>query len=170
MPLVIEPLDVPAPSEPIVPEVIHPDDKILWYRRRRYPIQLQRWNGTWRVKGAPNQSTAMLTIEDTFLPAKILFRQQRAQPFTRATRKNILSWNSGPRRRRAGAIEEHIAGKWHTIAPQRSSTFNTSASRTTLKLPISLDVLSCSTRTLFTRTSKFIPSTSTTLEVGSSKS
>ena len=32
------------------------------------------------------------------------------------TRISILSWNPGLRRGKPGAIEEHIAGKWHIIA------------------------------------------------------
>ena len=35
-------------------------------------------------------------------------------------RLSILSWNPGPRRGREGAIEEHIAGKWHVIALQEA--------------------------------------------------
>ena len=36
------------------------------------------------------------------------------------TRISILSWNLGPRRGRLGAIEEHIAGKWHIVALQEA--------------------------------------------------
>ena len=36
------------------------------------------------------------------------------------TRISILSWNPGPRRGTPGAIEKHIAGKWHTIAFQEA--------------------------------------------------
>ena len=35
-------------------------------------------------------------------------------------RLNILSWNPGPRRGREGAIEEHIAVKWHVITLQEA--------------------------------------------------
>ena len=31
------------------------------------------------------------------------------------TRISIQSWNPGPRRGKPGAIEEHIAGKWHCL-------------------------------------------------------
>ena len=31
-----------------------------------------------------------------------------------------MSWNPGPRRGKEGAIEEHIAGKWHIIALQEA--------------------------------------------------
>ena len=36
------------------------------------------------------------------------------------TRISILSWNSGPRRGTPGAIEKHIAGKWHIIEVQEA--------------------------------------------------
>ena len=36
------------------------------------------------------------------------------------TRISILSWNPGPLRGKPGAIEEHIAGKWHVIALQEA--------------------------------------------------
>ena len=36
------------------------------------------------------------------------------------TRISILSWNPGPRRGTPGAIEKHIAGKWHIIAPEEA--------------------------------------------------
>ena len=158
----------PAPSERIVPEVIHPVQygiapKRCSYRTRtmrfslvlsktsrpyemdilfgRCPTQLQRWNATLRVKGVPNESTAMLVIDGTFSPAKILFRQQRAQPFTRALKSTLQANDTLLRSRK------------------RSSTSNTSASRITFTLPILLVVLSCPTRTLFTRTSKSIHDT-----------
>ena len=34
------------------------------------------------------------------------------------TRLSILNWNPGPRRGKEGAIEKHIAEKWHRIALQ----------------------------------------------------
>ena len=36
------------------------------------------------------------------------------------TRLSILSWNPGPRRGTPGAIEKHIAAKWHIIASQEA--------------------------------------------------
>ena len=36
------------------------------------------------------------------------------------TRISILSWNPGPRRGTPGAVEKHIAGKWHIIAPEEA--------------------------------------------------
>ena len=36
------------------------------------------------------------------------------------TRLSIYSWNPGPRRGTPGAIEDHIAGKWHIIALQEA--------------------------------------------------
>ena len=35
-------------------------------------------------------------------------------------RLNIYNWNPGPRRGKEGAIEKHIAGKWHIITLQAS--------------------------------------------------
>ena len=81
------------------------------------------------------------------------------------TRISILSWNPGPRRGREGAIEEHFRQNCTLLRHKRRlSTFNTSASRTISILPTLLDVLSCST--LFTRTSRLIPSTSTVIDIG----
>ena len=37
------------------------------------------------------------------------------------TRLSILNWNPGTRRGKEGAIENHIAGKWHIIALQEAS-------------------------------------------------
>ena len=36
------------------------------------------------------------------------------------TRISIPSWNPGPRRGKPGAIEEHVAGKWHISALQEA--------------------------------------------------
>ena len=36
------------------------------------------------------------------------------------TRLSILNWNPGPRRGKEGAIEKHIAEKWHIIALQEA--------------------------------------------------
>ena len=36
------------------------------------------------------------------------------------TRLAVYNWNRGPRRRKAGAIESHIAGKWHIITLQKA--------------------------------------------------
>ena len=36
------------------------------------------------------------------------------------TRRSVSNWNPGPRRGKAGAIESHIAGKWHIITLQEA--------------------------------------------------
>ena len=46
------------------------------------------------------------------------------------TRLSILRWNPGPRRGREGALEEHIAGKWHVIALQEAVEYLKHASLT----------------------------------------
>ena len=45
------------------------------------------------------------------------------------TRVSILRWDPGTRRGKPGAIEEHIAGKWHIVALQEAVEYlRTSAS------------------------------------------
>ena len=57
--------------------------------------------------------------EDTF-PPKPEYRFDNSVPnlSLEQTRLSILSWNPGPRRGREGAVEEHVAVKWHVIALQ----------------------------------------------------
>ena len=38
-------------------------------------------------------------------------------------RLSILKWNPGPRRGKEGAIEKHIAGKWHIITLQEATEY-----------------------------------------------
>ena len=64
-------------------------------------------------RGAHDRNLHSLKIEyrfDNNVPNRL--REQ--------TRLSILSWNQGVRRGREGAIEEHIAGKWHVIALQEA--------------------------------------------------
>ena len=88
-------------------------------------------------------------------PAKILLRQQRAQPRTRADAyKHILDPEEGGKRPLKSTLQ--VNGTLLRCR-KRPNTFN-KCLRTTFILPISLDVLSCSIRTRFTRTSKSSPS------------
>ena len=40
---------------------------------------------------------------------------------TEQRRFRFYSWNPGPRREKEGAIEKHVAGKWHIIALQEAT-------------------------------------------------
>ena len=51
------------------------------------------------------------------------FDTRAPNSFLEQARLSILSWNPGPRRGMEGAIEEHIAGKWHVIALQEATEF-----------------------------------------------
>ena len=42
---------------------------------------------------------------------------------TKQKRLNIYSWNPGPRRGKEGAVEKHIAGKWHIITLQEAIAY-----------------------------------------------
>ena len=60
-------------------------------------------------------------------------------------RLGISSWNPGPRRGMEGAIEEHVAGKWHVIALQEATEYLEHES--TSPSLIALVALSCLTVT-----------------------
>ena len=79
-------------------------------------------------------------------------------------RLSILSWNPGPRRGKEGAIEKHIAVKWHIIAVQEAIEYFQHAYLTS-HFYVTLCSLCCVVQQgHFTRTSNLLPTT----EMGSS--
>ena len=164
-PLVIGPLDVPAPLDRVVPEVIHPvqcgiiraqttkSSLVMTKTSRPYETDILLGRISDRdsklVRHLVSAGSAMPVLRDAHdrrhscTQAGVSLRQQRAQPFTR------VDTLQHPER--------------------RSSTSSTSASRITFALPTTLALLSWPTRTLFTRTSKSRPFTSTTSEMGNIK-
>ena len=83
-------------------------------------MQRQRGNATWRAKVVQYLHSASKAYErrNPSLQPKYCFDTSLPNRLLEQTRTSILSWKPGPRRGRLGAIEEHIAGKWHTIALQ----------------------------------------------------
>ena len=51
-------------------------------------------------------------------PSEYKFDTSKPNRLLAQTRISILTWNPGPRRGTPGAIERHVAGKWHVIAFQ----------------------------------------------------
>ena len=169
----------PAPSERVVPEVTHPvqcgilpirlplprpDDQIL----SGYNEDVSSKRDGYTPWGISDPDSTLVRHLACAGSAKAVYRdahdRRHSSPkpefrfdngvpnrLLEETRLSILSWNPGRQRGREGAIEGHIAGKWHVIA-----------SRITFTLPTTLAVLSCSTRTPLTQTSKSSPFTSTT--------
>ena len=65
--------------------------------------------------------SARPTREGILVPSeKYRFDTSVSNRLLEQTRISIPSWNPGPRRGKPGAIEEHIAGKWHIIALQEA--------------------------------------------------
>ena len=145
-PMFLGPPDVPAPSEPIVPEIVHPvqcgitpkrpllrhsDTDILSYIdeeissiRNGYTAWVMSDPSTTLERHLARKGCAKSIFheayERNFSPAQIPLRQQCAKLLPEQTRISILSWNPGPRRGMPGATEVHIAGKWHIIALQEA--------------------------------------------------
>ena len=76
-------------------------------------MQTQRGNATWRAKAALCLHFARPSREGVLLPSPNTVSTPVCQTV-------CLSWNKEPRRRTQGAIEKHIAGKWHIIASQEA--------------------------------------------------
>ena len=51
-------------------------------------------------------------------PSEYKFDTSKPNRLLAQTRISILTWNPGPRGGTPGAIERHVAGKWHVIALQ----------------------------------------------------
>ena len=51
---------------------------------------------------------------------KYRFYDEVPNRLTEQRRLSVYNWNPGPRRGKEGAIERHIAGKWHIITPQEA--------------------------------------------------
>ena len=93
-------------------------------RRRRNPLCLRRRHLVFsrrschleRIRSKPNTVTPLAE------PSKPEYRFNNNVPSRslERTHLSILSWNPGLRRGREGAIEEHIAEKWHVIALQEA--------------------------------------------------
>ena len=136
-PLVTEPLDVPAPSERVVPEVTHPvqygmlhirlllprpDDEILSGFDKDVSSIRDGYNA--RIISDPDSTLVRHLVSAGSKPVfrdahdrrhfspKLEYRFGNSVPnrLLEQTGLSILSWNPGPRRGREGAIEEHIAG------------------------------------------------------------
>ena len=76
---------------------------------------------TFRVRHITNKGIALGSLRKTCLSSPPEYRfTSRPNQLLERTRISILSWNPGPRRGTPGAIEKHIAGKWHTIALQKA--------------------------------------------------
>ena len=48
------------------------------------------------------------------------FNKDISNRLTEQTRPSVKNWNPGPRRGKGGAIERHVAGKWHIITLQEA--------------------------------------------------
>ena len=150
-PLIVEPLDMPTSStsrgrnaiRPVQFGIFtkrlllpHPDDEILsgydedvssirdgytaWVKAdlatilKRHLVCLDGANPVFRDAQDKKLSSPSLNYRfNTDVPNRL--REQR--------RLSILSWNLGPRRGKADAIEKHIAGKWHIIALQETNEY-----------------------------------------------
>ena len=134
MPLAIEPLDVPAPSEPMVLEVIHSvqcgitpkrlllpnsDDEIL--SRTDEDVSSIRDGFSARAISDPSTTLERHLVRRFSPQLKYCFDNNVPNCVLEQTRTSILSCNPGPRRGMEGTIEGHYAGKWHIIALQEAS-------------------------------------------------
>ena len=152
-PVSVEPLEVPssseqvpAPTERIIPEVVHPvqygivperitlprpDDEIL----SSYEEDVSSYG--YAIWGTADPGFALMRYLVTSVSAKPVYRsghnRRHSSPepecrfesnvpnrLLEQTRLSKLSWNPGPRRGREGAIEEHIARKWNVSALQEA--------------------------------------------------
>ena len=149
-PLVIEPLDVPAPSERVVPEGIQPIQCGITPKRVALP------HPGFEILSGCDEDVSPCEMVCCLADIRSIFSLER--PFV----------SKGSAQSFAMAMTEG------TFRPSRQTVFSSrhvsAPSRSTSNLPITLDVLSCSTRILFTRTSRSLPLTSTTLDLGKSTS
>ena len=138
----------PAPTEGTASDVVHPEQYGIAQKRIALPRQddeilsghdqdvLSTQDG-YAIWGFTDPGFALLRHLVTSGSAKPVFRcahdrrlsspkpeyrfdNNRPNRLLEQTRLSVLSWNPGPRRGREGAIEEHIAGKWHVIALQEA--------------------------------------------------
>ena len=184
--LVIEPPDVPAPSEGTVPEVIHPvqcgvapkglllphsDDEILSgivedvsSIRDGYTARSISDPATAFERHSANKRSAEPIYRDVcdrwhlFSSQKCFDNNLPNRLLEQTSWAGILDLRWG----RAVTIEEHIAGKWHVMTLQEAIWYFQHECLSNHLSTVSLVVRSLSIRTLFTRTSKSIPFTSTT--------
>ena len=145
---VLGPPDEPAALKPVVPEIFHPiqygitpkrlllshsdteslshiDDDISSIRHGCTAWVISDATTTRERHVACKRSCSTCVPQgqrekESFSPAKIPFRHKCAKPSARADTDQHSELEPGPRRGKPGAIEEHIAGKWHIIASQEA--------------------------------------------------
>ena len=96
--------------------------------RDDYTVWLMADPTTFRARHMTNKGNAAPVFRKAFekkktglsSPPEFLFDTSRPHGLLEQTRISILSWNLRPRRGTPGAIEKHIAGKWHIIALQEA--------------------------------------------------
>ena len=133
-PVVLGPPDDPAPSKPIVPETVRPVQYGITPKRILLPhsdfsawvvsdpsATLERHSA---IKGCADPIFRKACERKNLSPLpKYRFDNSVPNCLLEQTRISILSWNPAPRRGKPGAIEEHIAGKRHTVASQETVEF-----------------------------------------------
>ena len=75
---------------------------------RRHTVDVKSVNAAFRDAPARKHATSCQEYND--MPNRL----------TEQNRHSVYNWNPGPRRGKEGAIEKHIAGKWHIITLQEA--------------------------------------------------
>ena len=82
-----------------------------------------------RTRHMTNKGNAEPVFREAFqrtclsCPSEYKFDTNKPYRRQEQTRIRIFTWNPGPRRGTLGAIESHVAGKWHVIALQEAIAY-----------------------------------------------